>query len=59
MSDKQELVDYLVSKGHSQERAEQIAGNHPEAVRKEMAESQVDDRAANAGETADNGSEAD
>jgi hypothetical protein len=32
----QELVDYLLAQGHSQERAVQIAGNHPDAVRAEM-----------------------
>jgi hypothetical protein len=34
---EKELVDYLLSQGHSQERAEQIAGNHPDAIRAEMA----------------------
>jgi len=32
----QELVDYLLAQGHSQERAVQIAGNHPDVVRAEM-----------------------
>jgi len=30
------LVEFLISQGHSEERAQQIAGNHPDAVRAEM-----------------------
>ena len=33
---EQELIDFLVAQGHSKERALQIAGNHPEAVRAEF-----------------------
>jgi len=32
----QELVEFLLAQGHSKERAEQIAGNHPDAVRAEF-----------------------
>jgi len=34
------LVEWLISRGHSTERAVQIAGNHPAAVRAEMADAQ-------------------
>lgn len=33
---EQDLIDFLRGKGHSQERAEQIAGNHPAAVRADL-----------------------
>lgn len=32
-----ELIEFLISRGHSEERATQIAGNHPDAVRADMA----------------------
>jgi len=32
----QELIDFLRAQGHSEERAQQIAGNHPDAVRADM-----------------------
>jgi hypothetical protein len=32
----QELIDFLLAQGHSQERAIQIAGNHPDAVRADL-----------------------
>jgi hypothetical protein len=31
-----DLVSFLISQGHSDERAQQIAGNHPDAVRADM-----------------------
>jgi hypothetical protein len=34
--DHEDLVEFLISQGHSEERAKQIAGNHPDAVRAEM-----------------------
>lgn len=33
MAADQELKDWLISQGHTEERAEQIAGNHPDATR--------------------------
>jgi hypothetical protein len=44
----QKLVDYLVAQGHSQERAEQIAGNHPDAVRADMEKAKATPAAASA-----------
>lgn len=37
----QELIDFLLAQGHSQERAVQIAGNHPEEVREMMAKAKA------------------
>ena len=34
------LVEWLISRGHSVERAVQIASNHPEAIKAEMAAAQ-------------------
>ena len=33
---EQELVEFLISQGHSKERAHQIASNHPDAVRSDL-----------------------
>lgn len=32
----QDLIDFLIGHGHSEDRARQIAGNHPDAVRADM-----------------------
>jgi hypothetical protein len=34
--DHDELVEFLIEQGHSEERAQQIAGNHPDAVRADV-----------------------
>lgn len=36
MAADQELKDWLIAQGETPERAEQIAGNHPEEVRAQM-----------------------
>jgi hypothetical protein len=38
-ADHDELVEFLISQGHSEERAQQIAGNHPDAVRADFEKS--------------------
>jgi len=47
-----DLIDFLKSKGHSEERAAQIAGNHPDAVRAEM-EKEKEQPPANTDDTAE------
>jgi len=37
--DHEDLVEFLISQGHSEERAQQIAGNHPDAVRADLEKS--------------------
>lgn len=46
MSADKELVDFLISRGHSEERAEQIAGNHPDAVRADFEQAKAAEDAA-------------
>jgi hypothetical protein len=41
-----ELISFLVDQGHGLERAQQIAGNHPDAVRAEMEKANVEKKAA-------------
>ena len=47
-----DLIDFLKSKGHSEERAAQIAGNHPDAVRADM-EKENEQPPANTDDTAE------
>ena len=45
-NDHQDLLDFLITQGHSEERAQQIAGNHPGEVREMIAKAKKEEKGA-------------